>query len=56
MKIGVPAEVKNNENRVGLTPNSVKYLSNLGHSIYVQSKAGNSIGFSDDLYLSLIHI
>ena len=50
MKIGVPAEVKNNENRVGLTPNSVKYLSNLGHSIYVQSKAGNSIGFSDNLY------
>ena len=50
MKIGVPAEVKNNENRVGLTPNSVKYLSNLGHSIYVQSKAGDSIGFSDNLY------
>ena len=50
MKIGVPAEVKNNENRVGLTPNSVKYLSNLGHLIYVQSNAGNSIGFSDDLY------
>ena len=50
MKIGVPTEVKNNENRVGLTPNSVKYLSKLGHSIYVQSNAGHSIGFSDELY------
>jgi len=50
MKIGVPAEVKNNENRVGLTPNSVEYLSKLGHSIYVQSNAGHSIGFSDELY------
>ena len=50
MKIGVPAEVKNNENRVGLTPNSVKYLSKFGHSIYVQSNAGHSIGFSDELY------
>ena len=50
MKIGVPAEVKNNENRVGLTPDSVKHLSKLGHSIYVQSNAGQSIGYSDDLY------
>ena len=50
MKIGVPTEVKNNENRVGLTPNSVRHLSELGHSIYIQSEAGNSIGFSDTLY------
>jgi alanine dehydrogenase len=31
MKIGVPAEVKNNEHRVGLTPESVKTLCDLGH-------------------------
>lgn len=52
MIIGVPKEVKNNENRVGLTPSSVKHLSELGHSIYVESSAGSSIGFTDDLYIS----
>ena len=52
MIIGVPKEVKNNENRVGLTPNSVKLLSELGHSIFVQSQAGDAIGFSNDLYES----
>ena len=52
MIIGVPKEVKNNENRVGLTPNSVKLLSKLGHSIFVQSQAGDAIGFSNDLYES----
>ena len=51
MIIGVPKEVKNNENRVGLTPNSVKLLSELGHSIFVQSQAGDAIGFSFYLYL-----
>jgi len=50
MKIGVPKEIKNNESRVGLTPLSVNYLSKLGHSVYVQSNAGQSIGFSDELY------
>ncbi|MBD63230.1 MAG: alanine dehydrogenase [Gammaproteobacteria bacterium] len=52
MIIGVPKEVKNNENRVGLTPSSVKFLSELGHSVYVESYAGNLIGFPDDLYIS----
>lgn len=52
MIIGVPKEVKNNENRVGLTPSSVKHLSELGHSIYVESSAGSAIGFTDDLYFS----
>ena len=52
MIIGVPKEIKNNENRVGLTPSSVKLLSELGHSIFIESQAGDAIGFSDDLYLS----
>ena len=50
MIIGVPSEVKNNENRVGLTPNSVKYLVNSGHEILVQKNAGASIGFFDAQY------
>ena len=52
MKIGVPAEVKNNEHRVGLTPESVKILSDLGHQLFVQSNAGHAIGFSNQLYES----
>mgnify|MGYP001346712663 FL=1 len=52
MKIGVPSEIKNNEHRVGLTPESVKILSNLGHQLFIQSNAGNAIGFTDDLYIS----
>ena len=52
MKIGVPAEVKNNEHRVGLTPESVKILSDLGHQLFVQSNAGHAIGFTNQLYES----
>ena len=52
MKIGVPAEVKNNEHRVGLTPESVKILSDLGHRLFVQSNAGHAIGFTNQLYES----
>ena len=50
MKIGIPAEVKNNENRVGLTPDSVRALVDSGHQVFIQSDAGKAIGFSDDLY------
>ena len=52
MKIGVPAEVKNNEHRVGLTPESVKTLNDLGHQLFVQSNAGHPIGFTNELYES----
>ena len=52
MKIGVPTEVKNNEHRVGLTPESVKILSDLGHQLFVQSNAGHAIGFTNQLYES----
>tara|TARA_B100001109_G_scaffold171912_1_gene140456 strand:+ start:569 stop:1648 length:1080 start_codon:yes stop_codon:yes gene_type:complete len=50
MKIGVPKEVKNNESRVGLTPDSVKTLVEKGHEVKIQSNAGAAIGFSDSLY------
>ena len=51
MIIGVPAEVKNNENRIGLTPYSVKYLSTSGHEILVEKDAGKNIGYFDDQYI-----
>jgi alanine dehydrogenase len=50
MKIGVPTEVKNNEYRVGLTPDSVRVLIEFGHQVFIQSDAGKAIGFTDDLY------
>jgi len=50
MKIGVPTEVKNNESRVGLTPDSVKTLVQKGHEVKIQSNAGAAIGYSDSLY------
>ena len=50
MIIGVPSEIKNNEHRVGLTPESVQILTNAGHQIFIQSNAGAEIGFTDELY------
>lgn len=50
MIIGVPKEIKNNENRVGLTPAGVSALTKAGHQLFVQATAGNGSGFSDDEY------
>ena len=50
MTIGVPKEIKNNENRVGLTPGGVKELVRKGHSLYVQHTAGEESGFDDTFY------
>ncbi len=50
MKIGVPKEIKNNENRVGLTPASVEQLVKDGHSVYVEKNAGSGIGLLDQDY------
>ena len=52
MIIGVPKEIKNNENRVALTPAGAAELTKRGHTVYVQSTAGNGSGFSDEDYLS----
>ena len=52
MIIGVPSEVKNNENRVGLTPNSVQSLVSLGHDVLIQKNAGANIGFLNDQYIA----
>lgn len=50
MLIGVPKEIKNHEYRVGLTPDSVRELVQQGHEVFVESTAGEAIGFTDDLY------
>jgi alanine dehydrogenase len=50
MIIGVPKEIKNNENRVAVTPAGVKEMLKHGHTVYVQSTAGVGSGFSDDEY------
>lgn len=50
MIIGVPKEIKNNENRVALTPAGTQELVKRGHTVYVQRSAGAGSGFSDDEY------
>ncbi|WP_114751475.1 alanine dehydrogenase [Pleomorphovibrio marinus] len=50
MVIGIPREIKNNENRVALTPAGVKEFTKKGHEVFVQQNAGIDSGFSDELY------
>jgi len=52
MIIGVPKEIKNNENRVALTPAGAKELIKRGHQVYVQKSAGLGSGFSDEDYIA----
>lgn len=50
MIIGVPKEIKNNENRVALTPAGAKELIRHGHTVYIQHTAGEGSGFADEEY------
>lgn len=50
MIIGIPKEIKNNENRVALTPAGVAEFKKHGHKVYVQASAGENSGFSDQAY------
>ena len=52
MIIGLPKEIKNNENRVALTPAGVAELRKHNHTVYVQASAGEGSGFSDEEYRS----
>lgn len=52
MIVGVPKEIKNNENRVALTPAGTAEMIKNGHVVYVQSTAGLGSGFTDDDYLN----
>src|SRR5258706_2012245 len=50
MKIGVPKEIKNNEYRVGMIPAAVRELTSRGHLVFVETKAGDAIDLSDEIY------
>jgi alanine dehydrogenase len=52
MKVGIPKEIKNNEFRVGLTPDKVNIIVSNGHEVFVQKDAGSAIGYSDTQYLN----
>ncbi len=52
MIIGIPKEIKNNENRVALTPAGAAELVKKGNKVYVQSTAGNGSGFADLEYVN----
>ncbi|MDY4760946.1 alanine dehydrogenase [Streptococcus thoraltensis] len=52
MIIGIPKEIKNNENRVGLTPAGVLAFKQAGHDVWVEKEAGVGSGFSDEDYLA----
>ncbi|MFI3316257.1 MAG: alanine dehydrogenase [Rikenellaceae bacterium] len=53
MIIGVPKEIKNNENRVALTPAGAHELIKRGHTLYIQHSAGENSGFDDDAYMAV---
>ncbi|TQR33515.1 alanine dehydrogenase [Lysinibacillus sphaericus] len=52
MKIGIPKEIKNNENRVAMTPAGVVTLTNAGHEVYIESGAGLGSSFTDTDYVA----
>ena len=51
MKIGVPKEIKPQENRIGLTPESVKTLVSEGHDVVIENNGGFEAGFENDQYI-----
>src|SRR5215203_3413389 len=50
MRIGLPKEIKDGENRVGLTPGAVKSLTRRGHQVLVETGAGTGSFLGDDEY------
>lgn len=50
MRVGVPREIKIHEYRVGLTPMGAAELVQAGHEVFVETKAGDGVGFADDAY------
>ena len=53
MIVGIPKEIKNNENRVALTPAGAQELVKRGHKVYVQASAGVNSGFADAAYTAV---
>ncbi|MCX7831326.1 MAG: alanine dehydrogenase [Actinobacteria bacterium] len=50
MKIGIPKEIKTNEERVSLTPGAVQRLTSEGHEVFVEKSAGLGAGYTDEEY------
>ena len=50
MRIGIPKEIKNNENRVAITPSGVLTLVNAGHTVFVETGAGMNSHFTNEAY------
>ena len=50
MQVGVPKEIKNNEDRVAMTPSGVVHLVRSGHEVFIQKDAGKGSGFLDEEY------
>jgi alanine dehydrogenase len=53
MKIGVPKEIKTNENRIALVPAGAEALVAAGHSVMIEKGAGEGSGFTDEMYTSV---
>ncbi|GAK09681.1 MULTISPECIES: alanine dehydrogenase [Geomicrobium] len=51
MNIGVPKEIKNQENRVAMTPTGVVLLKRDGHQVFIETSAGIGSGFTDEQYI-----
>ena len=52
MRVGVPKEIKDHEDRVGLVPSSVAELVHHGHAVLIERDAGQGAGLGDDQYLA----
>lgn len=53
MRIGIPKEIKTNENRVSLVPAGAEALVSAGHTVFVEKAAGEGSGFSDEQYVAV---
>jgi alanine dehydrogenase len=53
MRIGIPKEIKTNENRVSLIPAGAEALVSAGHTVFVEKAAGEGSGFSDEQYVAV---
>ena len=51
MKIGCPKEIKNNENRVGITPNAAHAYVQAGHEVFIQQGGGHGSAITDEEYI-----
>ncbi len=53
MKVGVPKEIKTNENRIALVPAGAEALISAGHSVLIETGAGDGSGFDDSMYTAV---